>query len=73
LTINDIILDKPVSIPRLVKESLASSIVNGKNIDNPMMLKSRTSRIKKAPVTKRECQLPHGQSGKFISSPNKES
>jgi hypothetical protein len=51
LTTNDIILDKPVSIPSLVKESSSSSRVNGNiNIDKPVMLKSRTSsRIKKAP------------------------
>jgi hypothetical protein len=50
LITNNIIWDKLVSIPCSVKESSASCAVNGNiNIDNPRLLKTRTStRVKKA-------------------------
>jgi hypothetical protein len=56
LITNNIIQDKLVSIPCSVKKSSVSCAVNGiTNIDNPRLLKTRTStRVKKAPVTKRD-------------------
>jgi hypothetical protein len=56
LITNNIIWDKLVSSPCSVKESSASCAVNGNiHIDNPRLLKTRTStRVKKAPVTERD-------------------
>jgi hypothetical protein len=56
LITNNIILDKLVSNPCSVKGSSASCSVNDNmNIDNLRLLRTRTSsRVKKAPVTKRD-------------------